>query len=1257
MIQTEINKTGSLQGKTLSRLGVVMAWVLSLWISGCAGGAYYVAPENDGWEQVPYPADSELVYRVFLIGDTGGASSVGSEPALNMLRDMLSSADSNSAVVFLGDNIYCCGLPDSSSELRSLAEMRIGEIIRTVEDFPGRIVVIPGNHDWGKDENGGLEVLARQERYLEDRLGGRNVFLPDNGFPGPVEVELIEGFTLVALDTEWWLTSYEKSYGDAGSYDIEEDGDFLIRMHDLIVDRRKDDLLVVGHHPLRSNGNHGGKFSVTDHLFPLTKVVDNAYIPLPVVGSLYPLFRHFLGGPQDLAHWKYQSLRDQLDAIFRLHEGRLVYASGHEHSLQYFDEGKTQHIISGSGARSSWVAAGSGVGFTYSGEGLITIDRMSDGAMWMTAWGVDDQQSPRLLFRRQITEPLPKTQPDDPISIDSTFELDTENPVHIAVNPSLAAGGLRRFFMGDDHRDAWTTEVALPVFDIGNEKGGLRPLKRGGNIQTASIRLVNDEGDEFVLRAVVKDPTKSLPSNLRGTVATEVIRDQVAILHPFGALIVPPMVAAAGIYHTLPKLFYVPRDPRFGVFEDMVAGKVMLFEERPNDDMSHADHYGNSDDVVSARKMYARITDDNDHSIDQALFARARLFDMFTADWDRHADQFRWATFDDEVTGGKIHFPIPRDRDWAFSQMNGLFPSIVKSRYFVKKFQDFRDDYGFLEGLNEFGMSQDRRLTAALTQEDWIREAEHIRSAITDEVIDEALSLWPDPIQDLYRSTYETRLRIRRDKLPEVAGEYYRLLSRLVDVVGSRKHERFEVTYRDDGLVDVVVYKTSKKGEIRRKIYSRTFDPAETMEIRLYGLDGNDRYYVNPSGRGKIELIMVAGPGNDRLEVGAGARGRIRYIDSSPGEGIFANDDVDVMLTNVPLENHYDRKEYGYNTAIPQVFFGSNRDDGLFLGGGVKFNRYAFRKKPYSSSNRIVANYAIGTDAFNVLYGGHFVDAFAKSDLVVNAEVRSPNNIRNFYGLGNETGNDAGEPEFYQARLAEVNVGVLARYEIVSGASFSVGPSLEVTDVRRDTTRFNNEPQEGLAPESFENQWFATVQARFDFDFTDSVVYPRHGFRWNSSFKFFKSVAIQSSDYATVKSDLVTFFSSVAPAKTTYAVRIGFAHNIGLFPFYGASTLGGRRNLRGWRSTRFAGRTSFYQNAEVRIRLLEYMTLVATGSAGLLLFIDNGRVWTDGESSSVWHQGYGGGVFINFLDMTVLQTTVGISTEEVTVTLGMGFQF
>lgn len=69
------------------------------------------------------------------------------------------------------------------------------------------------------------------------------------------------------------------------------------------------------------------------------------------------------------------------------------------------------------------------------------------------------------------------------------------------------------------------------------------------------------------------------------------------------------------------------------------------------------------------------------------------------------------------------------------------------------------------------------------------------------------------------------------------------------------------------------------------------------------------------------------------------------------------------------------------------------------------------------------------------------------------------------------------------------------------------------------------------------------------------------------------------------------------------------------------------------------------------------MTLLTTGSAGLLVFFDNGRVWTDGESSKVWHQGYGGGVFINILDMTVFQTTVGFSAEETIITLGLGFQY
>ena len=78
----------------------------------------------------------------------------------------------------------------------------------------------------------------------------------------------------------------------------------------------------------------------------------------------------------------------------------------------------------------------------------------------------------------------------------------------------------------------------------------------------------------------------------------------------------------------------------------------------------------------------------------------------------------------------------------------------------------------------------------------------------------------------------------------------------------------------------------------------------------------------------------------------------------------------------------------------------------------------------------------------------------------------------------------------------------------------------------------------------------------------------------------------------------------------------------GGFPFFRASTLGGKYNLRGHRSTRFTGRSSAFNNLDLRIGLFRFSTYAAVGEVGLLGFHDLGRVWTDGEESDVWHQAY-----------------------------------
>jgi len=118
---------------------------------------------------------------------------------------------------------------------------------------------------------------------------------------------------------------------------------------------------------------------------------------------------------------------------------------------------------------------------------------------------------------------------------------------------------------------------------------------------------------------------------------------------------------------------------------------------------------------------------------------------------------------------------------------------------------------------------------------------------------------------------------------------------------------------------------------------------------------------------------------------------------------------------------------------------------------------------------------------------------------------------------------------------------------------------------------------------------------------------------------------------------------------------VGATTNIGDFPFYEANTLGGKNNLRGHRSTRYAGRSSAYGNAELRLPIADFSGYIAIGNLGLLGFTDVGRVWTDGESSKLWHTGYGGGLWLALFDSVILRGTMGFSEDDREFNFGLGF--
>lgn len=202
---------------------------------------------------------------------------------------------------------------------------------------------------------------------------------PSGGCPGPVTIDgLSPRLRVVALDTQWWLHAYDK--GEAHCSAATEP-QVLVALDAALASAGTRHVVLVAHHPLQSSGWHAGHFNWQDHFFPLTRVAKPLWIPLPGIGSLYPLFRITKPSPQDLGSREYSHLRAALGDVLRKHRP-LLYAAGHEHELE---------VLKGDSAR-FFVVSGAGIYghltptrrraetlFRGTASGFMRIDLLQDG--------------------------------------------------------------------------------------------------------------------------------------------------------------------------------------------------------------------------------------------------------------------------------------------------------------------------------------------------------------------------------------------------------------------------------------------------------------------------------------------------------------------------------------------------------------------------------------------------------------------------------------------------------------------------------------------------------------------------------------------------------------------------------------------------------------------------------------------------------------------------------------------------------------
>ena len=784
------------------------------------------------------------------------------------------------------------------------------------------------------------------------------------------------------------------------------------------------------------------------------------------------------------------------------------------------------------------------------------------------------------------------------------------------------AGPLHQALFGPEYRDAWTTPVRVEVLNPERFAGGLTVEQAGGGLSTESLRLKGRDGREYVFRSVEKNSARAVPEDLQGTFIQDIAQDQTAAKHPSAALIVPPLLRAAGVLHVEPRLFVMPNHPFLGEFREQFAGRLGQLEERPVDDDDGGVSFMRAEEIDGTEDFLQELEDEADNRVNARSYLTARLVDMMMGDWDRHPDQWRWARFQRGPV--EVWEPIPRDRDNAFAKHEGVIMGIARN--FAPQLTLFQPELGDIYGLHFQASGLDRQLISSLGLAEWDSIAQFLRTRITDAVIDTAVRRLPPEYYAVDGPRIREALIARREQLPRAAREFYELLNREADVYGSDAAENVRVARAADGSVTVTITPTGEAAAAGPS-FSRRFIPAETREVRLYLRGGDDVAQITGAGPGDILVRVIGGGGDDRMtdaSTTAGARRTVCYDDRGDNR---IETGREAKLDTYPYEPPVRRSLVGnpppprdYGTAT-SLFTPTARWQSLVgpvIGVGPSRTRFGFRRHPYANFQHARILYAPLASGI----GAEVVADFRRTNRPTFTTVLlRANNFETtrFHGFGNDTRDNGDDNDRYIVRHNFAAGEVLLNTRLAPGLMLAFGPEVRYVDARtRDDlvlAEFN--------PDGTSAYTQAGALGRLVLNRRDTLAVTRsgvtgfaeaRGFGWDDG-----------APFARFRAQAATYIP-VGTRGPSLAFRAGGERALGDFPFQEAAYLGGFSTVRGYDTQRFAGDAAVFGSAEVR-QPVGQVRLIARGRLGVLALADAGRVYVDGDSDGGWHTALGAGAF------------------------------
>ena len=408
-------------------------------------------------------------------------------------------------------------------------------------------------------------------------------------------------------------------------------------------------------------------------------------------------------------------------------------------------------------------------------------------------------------------------------------------------------------------------------------------------------------------------------------------------------------------------------------------------------------------------------------------------------------------------------------------------------------------------------------------------------------------------------------------------------------------------------------------------MYDRIFDPRVTKDLRLYGLNGDDKFEIDSTARSKIRLLVIGGKGNDTFDM----RGRvINYLYDLKTEKNFIEHRRRTrnLFSSEPPVNYYNILGFNYPvTRFPKVGLGYNAEDGVLAGVGFFRRTYGFRNLPYATDQRLATLFALGQHAYQIKYRGEFNHFFRNYDLLININYVNPT-LDNFFGFGNKTKIDEQHHiDFYRTRYNYAESEILFRRRFFERLHIILGPvaynywnnkSDNVGKILEDPSDIGLDSSSVYTKKNYLGGKFA-----LNFNNLNNELFPTRGVMWNTEFQSLAALTKTANNFTSVTSDMSVYASVSQAANLIMVARFGGGHIFSKnFEYFQALNLGANNFLRGFRKTRFSGSSVAYNSFEARIKLANVKSYLFPGILGLVVFNDVGRVWIKNESSTKWHE-------------------------------------